>query len=151
MPVSDGRYDVGVSASTYVSPDLVEEVRVIVAPADAEMGRGSGQVQMATRSGTNQFRGSVFWTNRNSALSANSWENNFSGVGKDYRNGNQFGARLGGPIARNKTFFFFLYEGSAFCDETAIYGQCADARGASGARASESGQPRVNLYELRRA
>src|SRR5947208_4108642 len=65
VPVSDGRYDVGVSASTYVSPDLVEEVRVIVAPADAEMGRGSGQVQMATRSGTNQFRGSVFWTNRN--------------------------------------------------------------------------------------
>jgi len=47
VPVSDGRYDVGVSASTYVSPDLVEEVRVIVAPADAEMGRGSGQVQMA--------------------------------------------------------------------------------------------------------
>src|SRR5689334_12561339 len=72
VPVSDGRYDVGVSASTYVSPDLVDEVRVIVAPADAEMGRGSGQVQMATRSGTNQFRGSVFLTNRNSALSANS-------------------------------------------------------------------------------
>src|SRR5204863_9021323 len=64
VPVSDGRYDVGVSASTYVSPDLVEEVRIIVAPADAEMGRGSGQVQMATRSGTHQFTGSVFMTNR---------------------------------------------------------------------------------------
>src|SRR6266436_1672585 len=111
VPVSDGRYDVGVSASTYVSPDLVEEVRVIVAPADAEMGRGSGQVQMATRSGTNQFRGSVFWTNRNSALSANSWGNNFNGVAKDYKNGNQFGARIGGPIVQNKTFFFFLGEG----------------------------------------
>src|SRR5262245_59613678 len=86
VPVSDGRYDVGVSASTYVSPDLVDEVRVIVAPADAELGRGSGQVQMAARSGTNQFRGSLFWQNRNSALSANSWFNNFRGVGKDYRN-----------------------------------------------------------------
>src|SRR5262245_12296594 len=86
VPVSDGRYDIGVSASTYVSPDLVDEVRVIVAPADAELGRGSGQVQMATRSGTNQFRGSLFWQNRNSALSANSWFNNFRGVGKDYRN-----------------------------------------------------------------
>jgi hypothetical protein len=64
VPVSDGRSDVGVSASTYVSPDLVDEVRVIVAPADAELGRGSGQVQMATRSGTNQFRGSLFWQNR---------------------------------------------------------------------------------------
>src|SRR5437870_100352 len=114
VPVSDGRYDVGVSASTYVSPDLVEEVRVIVAPADAETGRGSGQVQMATRSGTNQLRGSVFWTNRNSALSANSWGNNFKGAEKDYRNGNQFGLRAGGPIVKNKTFFFFLYEGQRF-------------------------------------
>jgi len=114
VPVSDGRYDVGVSASTYVSPDLVEEVRVIVAPADAEMGRGSGQVQMATRSGTNQYRGSVFWTNRNSALSANSWGNNFSGAEKDYKNGNQFGARIGGPIVKNKTFFFFLFDGQRY-------------------------------------
>src|SRR5262249_22711188 len=114
VPVSDGRYDVGVSASTYVSPDLVEEVRIIVAPADAEMGRGSGQVQMATRSGTNQFRGSLFLSNRNSALSANSWGNNFRGVGKDYKNGNQFGGRIGGPIIKNKTFFFFLYDGQRF-------------------------------------
>ena len=114
VPVSDGRYDVGVSASTYVSPDLVEEVRVIVAPADAEMGRGSGQVQMATRSGTNQVRGSIFWTNRNSALSANSWGNNFSGADKDYKNGNQFGARVGGPIIKNKTFFFFLFDGQRY-------------------------------------
>src|SRR5438046_7205285 len=73
VPVSDGRYDVGVSASTYVSPDLVEEVRIIVAPADAEMGRGSGQVQMATRTGTNQFRGRVFWTDRIQALRDTSW------------------------------------------------------------------------------
>ncbi len=114
VPVSDGRYDVGVSASTYVSPDLVEEVRVIVAPADAEMGRGSGQVQMVTRSGTNQFRGSAFWTNRNSALSANSWGNNFNGADKDYKNGNQFGARVGGPIIKNKTFFFFLFDGQRY-------------------------------------
>src|SRR5262245_8260278 len=114
VPVSDGRYDIGVSASTYVSPDLVEEVRVIVAPADAEMGRGSGQVQMATRSGTNQVRGSIFWTNRHSALSANSWGNNFNGADKDYKNGNQFGARVGGPIIKNKTFFFFLFEGQRY-------------------------------------
>src|SRR5215475_3426054 len=114
VPVSDGRYDVGVSASTYVSPDLVEEVRVIVAPADAEMGRGSGQVQMATRSGTNQYRGSVFWTNRNSARSASSWGNNFSGAEKDYKNGNQFGDRIGGPIIKNKTFFFFLFDGQRY-------------------------------------
>ena len=55
---------------------------------------------MATRAGTNQFRGSVFWTNRNSALDANSWLNNFNGARKDYRNGNQFGGRIGGPVSK---------------------------------------------------
>jgi hypothetical protein len=132
VPVSDGRYDVGVSASTYVSPDLVEEVRVIVAPADAEMGRGTGQVQMATRSGTNQFRGSVFWTNRNSALSANSWGNNFNGVAKDYKNGNQFGARVGGPVIKNKTFFFFLYDGQRYLTRQQFTGSVLTAQARQG-------------------
>jgi len=114
--VSDGRYleANGAFSATYVSPDLVEEVRVIVAPADAESGRGSGQVQMATRSGTNEFHGAGFWVNSNSALDASTWFNNFNGVGKNYQNRNQFGARLGGPVVRNKTFFFFLYEGQRY-------------------------------------
>ena len=87
IPVSDGRYDTGAATTTYVSPDLVDEVRVIVAPADAEMGRGSGQIQMSTRSGTNELHTSLFWVNRNSTLNANSWNNNFQGVGKDYVRG----------------------------------------------------------------
>src|SRR5881296_3050430 len=108
--VSDGRYLHGAFSSTYVSPDLVEEVRVITAPVDAEMGRGNGQVQMSTRSGTNQYRGSVFWNNRNSALDASNWFNNFNSIPKDYENRNQYGARLGGPIIKNKTYFFFLID-----------------------------------------
>src|SRR5437867_10017875 len=108
--VSDGRYNHGAFSATYTSPDLVEEVRVVTSPVDAEMGRGSGQVQMVTRSGTNQFRGSVFWTNRNSALDASNWFNNFNGVRKDYQNRNQFGGRFGGPIIKNKTFFFVLLD-----------------------------------------
>jgi len=108
--VTDGRYNYGALTSTYTSPDLVEEVRIITAPVDAEIGRGSGQVQMVTRSGSNQFRGSAFWTNRNSALDASSWFNNFNGVQKNYENRNQFGARLGGPIIKNKTFFFVLVD-----------------------------------------
>src|SRR5215471_10259872 len=106
--VSDGRYSFGAWSATYTSPDLVEEVRVITAPVDAEGSRGAGQVQMVTRSGTNQFRGSVFWANHNSALDASNWFNNFNGVKKDYNNRNQFGARVGGPIFKNKTFFFAL-------------------------------------------
>ncbi len=108
--VSDGRQLFGAFSVTYTSPDLIEEVRVITAPVDAEMGRGSGQVQMVTRSGTNQFRGSLFWNNRNSALDTSNWFNNFNGVKKDYENRNQFGGRIGGPIFKNKTFFFVLVD-----------------------------------------
>jgi len=111
IPVNQGRYNSGAFTQTFISPDLVEEVRVIVAPADAEFGRGSGQVQLATRSGTNQFRGSVFWSNRNSFWDASTFNNNFNHIGKDYLNRNQYGGRLGGPIIHNKTFFFFLFEG----------------------------------------
>src|SRR5262245_57118329 len=122
IPVSDGRYDIGAATSTYTSPDLVDEVRVIVAPADAELGRGSGQIQMSTRSGTNQFRGSVFEVNRNSKLAANSWSNNFNNVGKNYYNGNQYGGRIGGPIIKNKTFFFFLYDGQRYITKSFFTG-----------------------------
>jgi hypothetical protein len=108
--VTDGRYNYGALTSTFTSPDLVEEVRIITAPVDAEIGRGAGQIQLVTRSGSNQFRGSLFWTNRNSALDASNWFNNFNGVKKDYDNRNQFGGRLGGPIIKNKTFFFVLVD-----------------------------------------
>src|SRR5262249_18160397 len=66
---------------------------------------------MTTRSGTNQFKGALFWTNRNPVWDSNTFSNNFNGIEKPYLNRNQFGGRLGGPIIKNKTFFFFLYEG----------------------------------------
>lgn len=113
--VQDGRYqEAGAYSSTFVSPDLVEEVRVILAPADAESGRGSGQVQLLTRSGTNQYRRSLFWTNHNSQFDANNFFNNLNKVQPGYENRNQFGARLGGPIIKNKTFFFFLFDGQRY-------------------------------------
>src|SRR5262249_627997 len=110
LTVSAGRYDQGVLGVTYMSPDLIEEVRVTTANVDAASSRGSGQMQMVTRSGTNQFRGSAFYNNRNSALSSSNWFNNFNNVKKDYENRNQFGVRVGGPIFKNKTFFFFLID-----------------------------------------
>jgi hypothetical protein len=111
ISVTEGRFENGAFSGTYTSPDLVEEVKVIVAPVDAETSRGSGQVQLVTRSGTNQVRGSLFWVNHNSLGDASNWFNNFAGTSKDYDNRNQFGGRVGGPIVKNKTFFFFLYEG----------------------------------------
>ena len=110
MTVSTGRYLQGTLAVTYMSSDLVEEVKVTVAPVGGEGTRGSGQVQLVTRSGSNQYRGSVFWNNRNSALDAANWFNNFNRAEADWENRNQYGFRLGGPIVRNKTFFFFLLD-----------------------------------------
>jgi hypothetical protein len=110
MTIATGRYLQGTLAATYMSPDLVEEVRVMVAPVGGEGSRGSGQVQMVTRSGTNQYRGSAFWNNRNSALEAANWFNNFNRAEADWENRNQYGVRLGGPIIKNKTFFFFLID-----------------------------------------
>ncbi len=134
VSTGDGRYanSMGISATTYLSPDLIEEVRVIVAPADAELGRGSGQVQMVTRSGTNEFHGSLFYGNRNSALDANSWINNFNGVDKDYRNGTQFAGRIAGPIVRNKTFFFFLYDGQRYVSKSQFTGNVLTAEARQG-------------------
>ena len=77
--VNDGRYENGAWSTVYSSPDMVEEVKVVVAPVDAETSRGSGQVSMVTRSGTNNYTGSVFWNNHNSALDANDWFNNANG------------------------------------------------------------------------
>jgi hypothetical protein len=109
--VNDGRYENGAWSTVFSPSDMVEEVKVIVAPVDAETSRGSGQVQMITRSGTNQFRGSAYWSNHNSALDANDWFNNQKGLGKSYDNRNQYGVRIGGPIIKNKTFFFLFFTG----------------------------------------
>jgi hypothetical protein len=94
------------------SVDLVEEVKVVSSPADAESGRALGQVQMIVRSGTNQFHGSVVDGIRNTALNANTFWNNFRGLPRQDLKRNQYAARLGGPIQKNKTFFFGLYAGN---------------------------------------
>jgi hypothetical protein len=114
--VSDGRYMDwnGAFAATYTTPDLVEEVQITTNTVDSEVGRGSGQVRLQTRSGTNQFHGAAFYTNNNSALNTQTFFQNLTGARKTYTNRNQYGARLGGPIKRNKAFFFFLFEGQRY-------------------------------------
>lgn len=89
--------------------DAVEEFSVITENAPAPYGRTSGGViDAVTRAGTNQFHGSVYEFFRNSALDA---RNFFDGTSLPPLRKNQFGATLGGPIKRQKTFFFFDYEG----------------------------------------
>jgi hypothetical protein len=94
------------------SVDMVEEVKVVTSPADVELGRALGQVQMIVRSGTNEFHGSLVNGVRNTAFNANTFWNNFSGLPRQDLKRNQFAGRIGGPIIKNKAFFFFLYDGN---------------------------------------
>ncbi len=94
-----------------VSPDAVEEFKVQTNNFSAEFGRAGGAVINATfRSGTNQFRGAVWEFNRNTKLNATGFFKPTSGV-KPEMNRNQFGGVFGGPIVRDRAFFFFNYEG----------------------------------------
>jgi len=94
-----------------VSPDAVEEFKVQTNNFSAEFGRTGGAVINASfRSGTNQFRGSVWEFNRNDALNAVGFFKPTSGV-KPKLNRNQYGFVFGGPIVRNQTFFFSNFEG----------------------------------------
>jgi Carboxypeptidase regulatory-like domain len=94
--------------------DSIQEFRGETAnPLSAE-GRGSGlQVQMVTKSGTNSWHGSAYEYNRNTDFEANTFLNNLSipSVPREQLVRNQFGASLGGPLKKNKLFFFFNYEG----------------------------------------
>ena len=114
---SDGRYTHGEFSQTYTSPDLVEEVKVVTAGVDAENGRGAGQVQMVTRSGSNRFNGAVFWTNRNSKLDANNFFNNLNGVKPDFENRNQFGFRIAARSSRTRHFSFSCWMSSVMSRE----------------------------------
>jgi hypothetical protein len=110
VTMNTGRHTQGLKTATFINPDMVDEVRVVVAAVDVE-GRGSAQIQMRTRSGTNQFHGGLTWNIRNSALNANSWSNNRQGIAPLWYNRPQYTASLGGPIIRNKTFFFGMFDG----------------------------------------
>ena len=90
------------------TPDSVEEFRVITNSFDAEYGRNSGSVvNVITKSGTNNFHGDLYEYFRNTVLDAQGY---FNSVRPQW-NQNQFGGTFGGPIKKDRTFFFFSYEG----------------------------------------
>ena len=90
--------------------DQVAEFTISTSNANPAAGGGSSQVMFVTPSGTNQYHGGVFWSNRNSALAANTWFNNQAGVAKPFLNQNQTGGNIGGPIKKDKLFFYANYE-----------------------------------------
>jgi hypothetical protein len=89
------------------NPDSLAEFKVLTSNATAEFGRNSGgQVSMVTKSGTNEFHGNAFYFYRTPRLNANEWENNINALGKRQFVQNIYGYSLGGPIKKNKLFFF---------------------------------------------
>jgi len=98
-------------ASAIPSVEGIQEFRVQTNSFTAEYGRsGGGQVTMVTKSGNNEFHGSVFEFLRNSAMDAKPFFLNRSGGRKASFQQHQYGASVGGPVIKDKTFFFGLYE-----------------------------------------
>src|SRR5215831_11743829 len=110
LTTNDGRYNSsnGAYSAIFTSPDMVEEVRVSSNNIDPSLGRGAAQVQMRTRAGTNDIHGAAFYANNNSFFNSQTYFQNLQGAAKNYGNRNQFGGRVGGPIIKNKLFFFVL-------------------------------------------
>ena len=103
----------GVLAPTYTpSVDAVEEFKVQQSNFSAEYGfTGATLINVITRSGTNHYHGSLYEFVRNDKFDANEWFNKQSGNPRPAHRENDFGGTIGGPIRKNKTFFFFDYEG----------------------------------------
>ena len=105
----------GASGATFIntiSVEAVQEYKASTSAYSAEFGQATGGViNVTTKSGTNQFHGTAFDFFRNDKLDANGFENNRRNVARAPLRFNQFGGNLGGPILKNKLFFFFNYEG----------------------------------------
>jgi hypothetical protein len=120
ISINNQRWPNGLDSPTRMNPDLVGEIKLILAPVDAEMGRGNGQVQIQTRSGTNEYHGVAVWNVQNSALDANTWANNrnqtpnnlgeIKATQPPWRNLHEYNIAVGGPIKKNKTFFYALWD-----------------------------------------
>lgn len=106
-----------------VTPDSIEEFRVTTLNPDATKGRSAGaQVSLITKSGSNQFRGNLFEYHRNTLTTANDWFNNAAGIERPKLIRNLFGGSLGGPILKDRLFFFYNYEGMREAKDVGVTG-----------------------------
>jgi Carboxypeptidase regulatory-like domain len=93
------------------NPDAIAEFKIQTSSYDAGYGRNPGaNVNVVTKSGTNNFHGAAFEFFRNTALNANNWFFNFNGLNKPVLNSNQYGGVFGGPVKKDKLFFFASYQ-----------------------------------------
>ncbi len=110
---SNFEQNTGIQTSMYSpSVDMVQEFKLQQSNFSAEFGfSGSTIINLVTRSGANDFHGTGWWFARRNAWTANNWYSNASGIELAPRRYNLFGGNVGGPIKKDKVFFFFNYEG----------------------------------------
>jgi Carboxypeptidase regulatory-like domain len=132
-----------------VNIDSVEELDVGVTNPNATFGRSSGgQINLLGRHGTNQYHGSAYWYNQNSAFNANSWDLNSVGVSQAHLVDNRGGARFGGPIFKNKTFFFLNYEFNRFPQSTTFTEDIPTASLRAGILTFKDAAGNIDTYNL---
>ncbi|MGB8474543.1 MAG: TonB-dependent receptor [Candidatus Acidiferrum sp.] len=104
-----------------LNSEAVEEFRVTTANGNANQGRSSGaQINLVTKSGSNSWHGAAFEFYRGTGFEANDWFSNAAGVPRTPLVRNTFGGALGGPILKNKLFFFYSYEGRRDATSTSV-------------------------------
>jgi hypothetical protein len=136
--------------NSLVSVDAMQEFRVQTSSFAPEFGRTpGGQISIVTRSGTNDFHGTVFEYFRNDVLDANDWFNGYTNnprLPKAEERQNDFGGTFGGPIVKNKTFVFFSYEGLRL--RQPITQQTVVPDSASRQQAPSTMQPFLSAYPI---
>jgi hypothetical protein len=156
------------TSPSHQNPDMLSEFRVITSAPTAEYGRNSGgQVIMVTKSGTNQWHGNLFWFYQSPFLRANTPQNKAAGLGRSQFVQNVPGGSLGGPIFKDKAFFFvnveLLHALSTSLVTRTVYTQAArqglfryassgrnQPTGVTGASVDASGNPTVaySTYDM---
>jgi carboxypeptidase family protein len=149
-----GSFSASGGTNSLVSIDALQEFRIQTSTYAPEFGRTpGGQISIVTRSGTNQFHGAAFEYFRNDKLDANDWFANNVGQPRPQERQNDFGGTFSGPILKDRSFFFFSYEGLRLrlpqvglttvpCDRS-----CTDA-GNVRAAAVPAMQPFLNAFPL---
>jgi outer membrane receptor protein involved in Fe transport len=138
--------------NSLVSVDAMQEFRIQTSTFAPEFGRTpGGQISIVTRSGTNQFHGTVFDYFRNDVLDANDWFNGYTNnppLPKAEERQNDFGGVFGGPIFKDRTFLFFSYEGLRLRLPQTELSVVPDLSARQSPNAIPAMQPFLNAYPL---
>ncbi len=142
-----GAFNVMGGTNSLVSVDALQEFRIETSTYAPEFGRTvGGQISIVTRSGTNQFHGTAFDYFRNTVLDAKDWFASAHQLPKAGEEQNDFGGVVGGPVIKDRTFFFFSYEGVRVTQPQTVFTTVPDL--AARANAIPAVQPFIDAYPL---